>query len=239
MQTKLLIFGTLMAVVLLLGCIGGTPPEPNAPNQTQPEPVVKTPSIAIVSPTAGQVIGITGDKTDVTLSMSTQNLLLKSPGGAAKKGEGHFRITIDNGPAATVTTKTYTMPGLAPGAHTAKVELLNNDRTKYSPAITKEVTFLIEKTTPDVYVPVNYNVSINNLAYEPQETAAKVSDTLTFHNAGSFPMSATCFIGGKQIFDTKVLAPGQTAVVKLGQEMDCTYYSTTQRQVTGRVIVSN
>lgn len=234
-----IVFGLLLASILFLGCIGET--TENVTNQTAPPPqvIVKTPSFTINSPSAGDVITIPGDSGDVQLKLSYQNLVLKSPGGPAKKGEGHFRIIVDNGQPITFTSSTYTIPGLAAGAHTVKVELLNNDRTRYSPPISREVTFVLEKEKPRAYVPVNYNVTINNFAYTPNEINAKVGDTVTFFNAGSFPMSATCFIGGKQVFDTRVLAPNQMAAVTLDREMDCTYYSTTQRAATGRVVVTS
>jgi plastocyanin len=235
---RTIVFGLLLASVLFLGCIGGQE-EQNLTNQTAPAPqvVVKTPSFTVSSPAAGQAISIQGDTGDVQVRLSYQDLVLKSPGGAAKKGEGHFRIVVDNGQPITVASSTYTMPGLAVGTHTLKVELLNNDRTRYSPPISREVTFTIEREKPAEYVPVNYNVTINNFEYTPAEISAIVGDTITFYNAGNFPMSATCFIDGKQVFDTKVLAYNQLAVITLDREMQCTYYSTTQRAATGTVIV--
>lgn len=241
MQPKLIIFGLVLAFMLLLGCTLGGQQQQGA-NQTTPEnqaPVVKTPSFAISSPTSGQVVTIDGERGDVTLSLSIQNLILKAPGGAAKAGEGHFRVTVDANQPVTVTSRSYVMTGLAPGSHTVKVELLNNDNMKYVPSIEKTVTFTVEKAKPQQYVPQNYNVTMNNLAYTPSDITAKVGDTITFFNAGSFPLSATCFIDGKQVFDTKVIAFNQMAQVTLDREMDCTYYSTTQRSVTGHVLVQS
>lgn len=241
MQPKLIIFGLVLASMLLLGCTFGGQPQ-QAANQTtteNPPPVVKTPSFTISGPTEGQVVSIDGDRGDVTLGLNIQNLVLKAPGGAASKGEGHFRVTIDGGQPVTVLAKTYVMAGLVPGSHTVKVELLNNDNTKYLPPIEKTVAFTVEKAAAQQYVPVNYNVTINNLAYTPSDITARVGDTITFFNAGNFPMSATCFIEGKQAFDTRVLAFNQMAQVTLGQEMDCIYYSTTQRSVTGHVLVQS
>jgi plastocyanin len=240
MQPKLLVFGLVLASILLLGCTGGQPQQ-NA-NQTQnatPTQAAKAPSFTISAPTDGQVVSIDGDRGDVTLTLSTQNLVLKAPGGAAVKGEGHFRVTVDGSQPVNVLTRSYIMPGLVPGTYTVKVELLNNDNTQYAPAIGKTLSFSVKTEAPEKYVPVNYNVTINNLAYTPSDLTAKVGDTITFDNTGSFPMSATCFIGGAQMFDTKVLGPNKMATVTLGQEMDCTYYSTTQRLVTGHVLVGS
>jgi plastocyanin len=239
MQPKLIMFGLVLASILLFGCTLGAQPAQNVTNETPaPVEVVKTPTFTIASPTPGQVVTMAGSTADVTLTVSYQNLALKPPGGAAKKGEGHFRVTVDSGQPATVSTRNYIMANLAPGAHTAKVELLNNDRTKYVPAIEKTVSFVVESEEPAVYVPVSYEVTINSFVYTPSEVNAKVGDSITFTNTGAFPMSATCFIAGKQVFDTRVLAINQAATVTLDQEMDCTYYSTTQRSATGRVVVT-
>ncbi len=236
-MNRFFVLGVLLASILFLGCIGGAPAQNVTNASVTPPPAVKTPSFTISSPSAGQMITIPGASGSVQLVLNYQNLVLKPPGGAAKKGEGHFRVVIDNGQPITVSSAAYTMAGLTPGAHTVKVEIINNDGTRYSPPISRDVTFVVETAAPRVYVPVSYNVTINNLAYTPSEINAKVGDTVTFYNSGNFPMSATCFLEGRQVFDTRVLALNQMAVVTLDREMDCTYYSTTQRSVTGRVLV--
>jgi plastocyanin len=238
---RTLILGLILVSLIISGCLISQP-EQNLTNETPPPPPpppAKTPVISIASPGEGEVIMAPGDTADVTLTLSTQNLLLKSPGGAAKKGEGHFRVTVDNGVPQTVTSKTYVMSGLQLGTHSVKVELLNNDRTPYSPVIVEEATFTIEKEKPPEYVPREYTVNVGNFTYDPSDLTVKVGDSVVFRNVGAYPRSATCFIGGKQVFDTQVLSPDNSATVTFHEIVECEYYSTTHRAMTGTLKVES
>lgn len=237
---KLILITMVLGGFLLSGCLGGETPPVNETNQTiAPPVVVKTPVISITAPTNGQVLTIQGDSMDIELVLSAQNLVLKQPGGAAKKGEGYFKITIDGANAATVTSKTFKMPALAVGTHTVKVELMNNDRTPYSPPIKKEVSFSIEKEKPLEYVPQSYTITIRDFSYDPADLSVKVSDRVTFVNSGAYPRSATCFNNGKEVFDSKVLGPGQSATIVMGEIAYCEYYSTTYRAMTGKLTIES
>lgn len=235
---RTLIICLLLASVMLFGCFGETPPA-NDTNVTPPPtpPAAKTPSFTIASPADGSVVYVQGETGDVTLSLSTQNLVLKQPGGAANKGEGHFKVSVDGGTATTVTSKTYLLSGLTLGQHTVRVELLNNDRTSYAPAIIRESTFTVEPEQPPEYVPQTYTVNIEDFSYEPAAITVKVSDSINFVNTGAYPRSATCYIGGSEKFDTDVLGPGQSATVTFTEMMDCEYYSTTHFAMKGHVTV--
>ncbi|MFH0738196.1 MAG: hypothetical protein V1827_06130 [Candidatus Micrarchaeota archaeon] len=218
---------------MISGCSSPTP-EQNITNETAPPPPpAKAPIISITSPSQGEVVLSPEETSDVTLSISTQYLTLKAPGGAAKAGEGHFRIIIDGGSPQTLSNKNYLMSGLALGEHTVSVELLNNDRSPYSPSVKKTVTFTVEKEPPAVYVPQEYTVSIKDFSYDPSSLSGKVSDKVTFVNTGAYPRSATCFIEGKQVFDTAILATGKSATIIVDSEYECEYYSTTFRAMTG------
>jgi plastocyanin len=237
MQPKFMLFGLVLASMLLLGCMSLGQPQQVANQTTQiPQPTVVMPSFTIASPSEGQVITMNSDTVDVPLNLNIQNLMLEAPGGAATTGQGHFRVIVDGGQPVTVQSTTYVMAGLVPGPHTVNVELLNNDNTEYLPPIESSVSFVVQQSTQQ-YVPQNYNVTIDNFTYTPPDITAKVGDTITFFNAGNFPMTATCIIGGTPIFSTPVLTLDQTAQVTLNQEMNCTYYSTTQYGTTGQVVV--
>ena len=234
---SVLIGGLVLSGMMGAGCLGfGTPVNEtaNQTNQTAPPPVVKNPTIAITSPLDCMSIETANlNGVGVTLQISTQNLVLKQPGGAAKKGEGHFRVTIDDGTPFMLSAKSYDVTGLGYGTHTIKVELLNNDNTPYSPAITKSVSYTISQSAPPLYVPQAYTVSITDFAYSPSELTVHVSDSVTFVNNGKSPRSATCFVAGSQVFDSKVLGPGQSATVTMDQVAECEYYATTFRALTG------
>jgi len=236
---KYAILGLLLISLMFFGCTGGETPQNVTNDTTPPPPPPKPPSISIVSPTEGQVVMSPEDTMDVSLTISTQNLILKSPGTAAKYGEGYLKVTIDAESSKAVTSKTYLVSGLSIGAHTIKVEVMNNDRTSYSPAISKQVAFTIEKEKPKEYVPVDYTVSITDKAYEPASITVKVGDRVTWVNKGNMPQTATCFIGGKKVFDTQTLASGKNATITMSEMFECDYYSSMFRVVTGKIKVES
>lgn len=239
---KALLLGMVLATLVISGCvIFGE--EQNVTNETTepppPPPVVKKPTITITGPAPGEIVMIEGDTAEVTLTLSTQNLILKSPGGAAKVGEGHFRITVDDGVPQAVTAKSYLMEGLDVGEHRVKVELLNNDRTQYSPIIYKEVAFTVEKEKPKEYVPQDYTVSITDSAYSPSSITVKVGDRVTWVNNGARPQTATCFIGGNKVFDTQTLGVGKNATITMTGMLECEYYSILFRALSGKIKVES
>ena len=249
---KMLVLGLILVSLLISGCtIFGGQQQPNLTNNTTappPPPPAKTPSFSISAPGDGTLLTIaaTDNSTDVELTLSSQNLVLKQPGGAAKKGEGYFMLTVDGGEGITLTTKTYTIAGLTPGNHTIKVDLYNNDRTPYSPSQSKEVTIEIQREAPAVYVPQNLTVSIEagdkvgTEDYNPSNLTVKIGDSVTWVNNGSVPQSATCSQGGKIIFDTKTLGPGQSATIAFNDLLECDYYSSLFRAMVGHIsVVSN
>ena len=230
---RALILGLILVSLMVSGCFS-PPPEQNITNETPPPPPpAKTPVVSISSPAVGDVILTPDETADVTLSINTQYLTLKAPGGTAKAGEGHFRVVIDGGSPQTLSNKNYLMSGLALGEHTVSVELLNNDRTPYTPSVKKTVAFTLEKEKPAVYVPQEYTVNVKDFSYDPSSLSVKVSDRITFVNTGAYPRSATCFIDGKQVFDTTILAVGKNATITVDRMFECEYYSTTHRAMTG------
>jgi len=205
----------------------------------EPPPSVIKPSFRITAPSDGEIIYTDGDTGEVTLSMSTQNLILKQPSGKANNGEGHFSITIDNDEVVDIASKVYTMENLELGYHEVSVELVNNDGSSYSPRITNYVSFTIEREAPDVYVPQTYTVKIKDFSYEPAQITVKATDSVTFVNQGNYPRSATCFIEGKQMFDTGVIGSGKSVTVTMDKVMECEYYSTTHMAMKGHIVVES
>jgi plastocyanin len=235
---KIAILILMLAGLMILGCAGAPPPT-NQTNATPPPPtpVVKTPSFSITVPASGDIISTDAKTANVTLTMSTQNLVLKTPGGAAVKGQGYFQITVDNNAPQIITGKTYTVNDLSLGAHNIKVELFNNDRTAYFPAISKLVSFTVQAATPVEYVPQSYSVSINNNAFTPANLTVKVKDSVTWTNDGATPATATCSVDGKIVFDTKTIGPGKSATVTFTDPVVCEYYSQLFRAMKGTMTV--
>ncbi|MBU0591182.1 hypothetical protein KKF81_04930 [Candidatus Micrarchaeota archaeon] len=237
---KLIILTLILATVMIAGCLGEEQPQQD--DQTQeppaPPPVIK-PSFKIISPLNGEVVTIDSETRELMITLTTQNLMLKQPGGIAKNGEGHFKFVLDNEPAKVVTSKSYVLENIEEGTHTLEIELLNNDRTSYFPKINKYVTFEVEYDSPAVYVPESYTVTINDFSYSPESLTVKVEDSVTFVNAGKFPRSATCYIDGKEMFDTGIISPGGMATITMDEEMECEYYSTTHMLMKGHITVES
>lgn len=239
---KSLILSLILATVVLSGCFFILEEQQNiTENETEPPPPPPppTPSFTVTSPVNGETVFISGETGDVTLTISTQNLILKDAGGANTVGQGHFSLTVDGAPGGTFATKIYVVSGLELGDHTIGIELLNNDGTSYSPQIYQEVLFTVEQEEPDVYVPKTHTVVINDFDYSPPSLTVNVTDSITFVNQGSFPRSATCFIDGKQKFDTGVIGPEESATVTATEVMQCEYYSTTHMAMKGTLVVKD
>ncbi|MFH1785630.1 MAG: hypothetical protein ABH842_04330 [Candidatus Micrarchaeota archaeon] len=234
---RLIILSLLVFGLLLFGCF--EPPidqnQTNTTNNTTIIQPVKTPSFTITSPTSYESIYTQEETADVTLSFNTQNLVLKQPGGVAKSGEGHFKVTVDADPAVTITSKNYVIAGLGLGEHTISVDLWTNDKKSYG--ISKQVTFTVEKEELPAYEPQTYTVTINDFSYSPAELTVKRTDSVIFVNSGNFPRSATCFIGGAEVFDTEVLGPGKNATIVMNEVLSCEYYAVTHPIMKGMIIV--
>ena len=238
---KSLVLVLLLASILVSGCMilgeeenvteNVTPPPP-------PPPPPPTPSFSITSPLEGELVMIPDEGGDVTLLMTTQNLILRSPGGTRKVGEGHFQITV-NGTSEVSSSKIFVMSNVEPGNYSVEVELLHNDGTSYVPSITDSVSFTVEKMAPEVYEPVTHTVSIKDFEYDPSSLTIKAGDSVTFSNDGAFPRSATSFQDGKEVFDSEVLGPGKSATVTIYQIGTFEFYSTTHRAMTGTLTVES
>jgi len=223
--------------LLLFGCIdlgGEVKNETNITNTTQPPAPV--PVFTVASPINGASMMAEGNSTEVDLVLSTANLQIKQS-GAKKVGEGHFQVSLDGGAYTSFYSKTYTLEDVPVGNHSLTVELVHNDGSSYSPMISKTVRFEVQSSAPAVYEPQSYTVAINDFSYEPDTITLKVSDSVTFENKGSYPRSATCFVLGKQLFDTGVLGPGASSTITFDQKTSCEFYSVTYPSMKGNLVV--
>lgn len=228
MNRLLIVFLTLSLVFSGCFLFGEEQVENVTENVTPPPPPPPpVPVVSITSPGTGETVTVPAGGGDVTLILSTQNLLLKPPGGLQKVGEGHFKLFVDGAETETFNSKIYSISGLAVGEHTVGVELVHNDGASYVPRIYKDVIFTVEEEAPDVYVPQEYEVTIKDFEYQPASITVKQTDSVTWVNKGSFPRSATCFLGGKEVFNTGVLGPGQSKTLTFSDLLECEYYSTT------------
>lgn len=236
---KSLVLVLLLASITLTGCVIFQEEANVTENVTPPPPPPPppNPSFSITSPLEGELLLIPEETGDVNLVMTTSNLILRPKGGVKKIGEGHFSMTVDGGVAETSSSKINVLPGIGAGDHTIEVELLHNDGSSYSPRISKSVSFTVQQEEPEEYVPQEYTVKVKDFSYEPAELTVFVSDKVTFTNEGNSPRSATCFVNGKEVFDTDVIASGKSVTITMDKAVVCEYYSTTHRAMTGMLTV--
>ncbi|UAB76171.1 DUF6130 family protein [Mesoflavibacter sp. SCSIO 43206] len=92
-----------------------------------------SPSIAVISPTDGELIG----SSDVTVDVSVQNFVV-----ANGTGDGHIHYTVDGGSTIMkYDTNPINLTGLTSGEHTVYLELVDNTHTPISPAVNTTVNF--------------------------------------------------------------------------------------------------
>ncbi len=232
MKLLVLVFGIML---LTFGCIdlGGEAPEEEQPVEPVPEPVVRAPSFSIISPDEGEVISTDGEYGSLDVVLSTSDLIIKPDGSSPNKiGEGHFSVAVDGGEAVHVFSKTHTLEGVGAGSHTLRVELLNNDHTSYSPPVIRTVNFYVEESSAE-YIPKDYTVTINDFSYDPETITVTRGDRVTWENKGAYPRSAT----HTGVFDTEVIAPGESATVTIDTVGTFEYYSLTYMAMKGTVVV--
>jgi len=214
---KLIVFGILL--VLLFGCIGEEPVvEVPGDNETE-APVVLVPSFEIISPDSDEVVLTTEELGAADIVISTQNLILRQS-GSKKDGEGHFVFTLDDVDTFSVYNKVFTLENLAQGQHTLEVEIVHNDGSSYSPAITRSVNFYVEHESTE-YVPVEHTVYINDFSFEPSDITVNVDDIVVFVNQGEYPRSALC----AGLFDSGVVKSGDSVRVVMTTAGECDYIS--------------
>jgi len=230
---KKMFIAMLLFGILMFGCLGEPETPPEEPEEVPEEPVaVPDPSFAVTSPADGVVIKTTEEFTDVTVSLAVQNLIVKPPGGSAEKGYGHFHFTLDQGSPVVVSSKTHTLIGLEPGEHTLMIELMNNDHSAYSPAITRTVSFTIEEEATE-YQPKELEVVIRDFSYEPEDVSATVGDTIVWKNEGRYPRAAMC----DGMFDTKMIAPGESSSTTMEKAFSCDFFTPNYPTMTGHITV--
>jgi hypothetical protein len=89
-------------------------------------------------PTMDVKLDVSGNKLTVTVD-TDMSISSEHYGQARMEGEGHIHMYLDNGEKIGVQTGTKVFENLAPGNHTLKVSLHNNDHTPYDVTKTYDV----------------------------------------------------------------------------------------------------
>ena len=132
----------LLATVFLSGCVQ----EPQAPTIPQPPgselgdytPPLGTPSLEIIYPKNGDVIGLSA----VGIRVNVTNFKLKNIAAnqVNKPNEGHINYYLDEKEQRTSLT-TVSFAGVPPGEHILRIELVNNDNSPLVPSVSATVVF--------------------------------------------------------------------------------------------------
>ena len=103
-----------------------------------------SPKLAILSP-AGLLNNATTVSPSFVVSFAVFNFVLTEPVGQPKAlNTGHIHIFLDGayyGQATSVNSIQFI--GLSPGAHTIKLELVNNDHSSLSPGVSQSITVTV------------------------------------------------------------------------------------------------
>ena len=103
-------------------------------------PAGGAPSIVILSPKTGTTVGA-----DVDVSFAVFNFAMVQPYGQKNApNEGHVHVLIDGAYNQLVASvETVHVTGLGGGSHTIALQLVNNDHTPISPAVSASITVTV------------------------------------------------------------------------------------------------
>lgn len=151
-----------------------------------------TPSISVLSPTDGELLG----SSDVTVDVSVQNFVV-----ANGTGDGHIHYTVDGGSVIMkYDTNPINLTGLSSGSHTVYLELVDNSHTPISPAVNTTVNFTTyEVQTLPFTDSFNYTTA-EALAAQPAWTNYFSGDDVLIE-AGNLSYSSLVGTGNSISFD--------------------------------------
>lgn len=130
------VMGLLAFVPLLAACAKSVSPAADG----KPAPASSStaaPTVKVLQPTSGgQVAAGT-----VTVNVETTGLKFTMPSNTNVPGEGHVHFTLDNRPFEMSVKPTFDFKDVAPGPHTLKAELVQNNTNPMDPPVLEVVEF--------------------------------------------------------------------------------------------------
>ncbi len=133
----------LALVALLSGCAVAAPGGSGTSAARAPQPSAASapaPTIRLVTPLQGTEV-VAGN---VEVKVDTTNLEFVMPSNTVVPGQGHVHFTLDGNPFKMSTRPAYVFEGVAPGQHTLRAELVQNDTKSFTPPVKEEITFLVK-----------------------------------------------------------------------------------------------
>lgn len=143
-RIPIIVFLALLGLGLVLtGCstapAGTTSGSTNS--QSGPtDPAVTPPTIKVLAPVDGGAVKGKG----LSVKVETTGLKFVMPSNTVVPGEGHVHFTLDDQPFKMSTAPDYAFKDVAPGQHTLKAELVQNDTKSFDPPVVQTVTFTVE-----------------------------------------------------------------------------------------------
>ena len=128
MRTYTVIFLGILAAAVIAGCAG---PDYNytQPNRTEYLPPEGVPSIDILSPQDDEEINGTSVGVFVNVTNFRLAAIVSNPSNV--KNEGHIHFFLDDEEKMS-PLQSISFSGAEPGEHVVRVELRNNDHSKFS-----------------------------------------------------------------------------------------------------------
>ena len=150
------------AVIAVVSCGPSATPTPTPRPPTPTATPAPAPTLKIVKPAAGASI-VAGN---VEVAIEVSNFTIVQPGGAPVAGQGHVHYYLDAEIPTTPGQPAVTAPGtykasssaaatwenVAPGTHTLGVQLVNNNHTPLTPAVTARVEITVAPVAPTVKI---------------------------------------------------------------------------------------
>ncbi|GAC1408951.1 MAG: hypothetical protein NVSMB57_01040 [Actinomycetota bacterium] len=140
MTRKIIVAAALLA--MLGGCSSGpkTVSTPSASSTPRSERLHSNATLAILSPTPGQVVHGTTLVTKVKVNGAK---IIPQATLKVRPDEGHLHLRLDGTIVTILASQTYTLTKLKKGRHLLQAEFVAGNHVPFDPRIIQEITFSV------------------------------------------------------------------------------------------------
>jgi hypothetical protein len=132
------VLGLLALVPLLAACTKSAPSNSGATQQAPTSSdAVAAPTVKLLTPTASSEVAAG----DLTVKVETSGLKFTMPSNTNVPGEGHVHFTLDDRPFQMSVEPQAEIKDVAPGVHTLKAELVQNNTKSLDPPVVEVIEF--------------------------------------------------------------------------------------------------